>query len=207
MEVHHIKARADGGDDTLENAIPLCFDCHAIVRQYDPKHPKGVRFSEKELVQHRDTWYEQIKQDSQRGKEKKDQVEPVKILHEKDYQNIMLHKASSGKEIIYYLPDACGMFYGEETETLKEVKLIGDFLQYLKELLDFNEFLDDPSECMMIAFNLTERIKELDEAGFWVFVGKENCILTGGIGEPTAFPTLVVRIVRKENREIVKIEN
>lgn len=62
MEVHHIKAHADGGDDTLENAIPLCFDCHAIVRQYDPKHPKGVRFSEKELVQHRDAWYEHIKQ-------------------------------------------------------------------------------------------------------------------------------------------------
>lgn len=26
MEIHHIKAKADGGEDTFENAIPLCFD-------------------------------------------------------------------------------------------------------------------------------------------------------------------------------------
>ena len=29
MELHHIKARADGGEDIFQNAIPLCFDCHA----------------------------------------------------------------------------------------------------------------------------------------------------------------------------------
>lgn len=62
MEVHHIKAHADGGEDTFENAIPLCFDCHATVRQYDPKHPKGIKFTEKELIQHRDAWYEHIRQ-------------------------------------------------------------------------------------------------------------------------------------------------
>lgn len=58
MEVHHIKAHADGGNDTFDNAIPLCFDCHAEVRQYDSKHPKGIKFSEKELIQHRDNWYQ-----------------------------------------------------------------------------------------------------------------------------------------------------
>lgn len=42
MEIHHIKAKGDGGEDTFENAIPLCFDCNAIVRQYDPKHPKWL---------------------------------------------------------------------------------------------------------------------------------------------------------------------
>ena len=62
MEIHHIKAKADGGDDSFENAIPLCFDCHAEVRQYDSRHPKGIKFSEKELVLHRDNWYEKVKQ-------------------------------------------------------------------------------------------------------------------------------------------------
>lgn len=33
MEVYHIKPHADGGQDTFENAIPLCFDCHAEVGQ------------------------------------------------------------------------------------------------------------------------------------------------------------------------------
>lgn len=60
MEVHHIKAQADGGSDEFENAIPLCFDCHAEVRQYDPKHPKGIKFTEQELIQHKDNWYKKI---------------------------------------------------------------------------------------------------------------------------------------------------
>lgn len=64
MEVHHIKAQADGGSDEFENAIPLCFDCHAEVRQYDPKHPKGIKFTEQELIQHRDNWYKKIEASS-----------------------------------------------------------------------------------------------------------------------------------------------
>ena len=54
-------ARADGGEDTYENCIPLCFDCHAEVRAYDPKHPKGRRFTASELRGHRDRWYEKVR--------------------------------------------------------------------------------------------------------------------------------------------------
>lgn len=203
MEVHHIKAHADGGDDTFENAIPLCFDCHAEVRQYDPKHPKGIKFSEEELIQHRDAWYERVKRGEQNNKEKK--IEPIKIYHEKNYEKIMLHKVSNGKEIINYLSNAYGMSFDEETETLEEVKLIGDFLQYLKELLDFEDLWDEPSDRLMTTFNLTEYIKELDTAGFWVFMGKENCRLTGGVNMPEIIPKLIVRVVRKGNEEIIKV--
>lgn len=49
MEVHHIKAHADSGSDTFNNAIPLCFDCNAEVHQYDSKHPKGINFLKKNL--------------------------------------------------------------------------------------------------------------------------------------------------------------
>ena len=31
IECHHIIPHADGGDDTFDNCIPLCFDCHSIV--------------------------------------------------------------------------------------------------------------------------------------------------------------------------------
>ena len=95
MEVHHIKAKADGGPDTFENAIPLCFDCHAMVRQYDPKHPKGIKFSEKELIQHRDNWYAAVKEGSQKSEEEKS-VPSVKIYRQKNYQDISLRKISPG---------------------------------------------------------------------------------------------------------------
>ena len=81
MEIHHIKAKADGGDDSFGNAIPLCFDCHAEVRQYDPRHPKGIKFSEKELILHRDNWYKKIKQENQQDKVSK---EPMKMHHEQN---------------------------------------------------------------------------------------------------------------------------
>lgn len=61
IEVHHIREESEGGDNTADNAIPLCFDCHADMRSYDYKHPKGNKYSESELRRHRDNWYEKIK--------------------------------------------------------------------------------------------------------------------------------------------------
>lgn len=61
IELHHIKLLSEGGEDSPENCIPLCFDCHADMRSYDHKHPKGTRYSEKELRMHRDNWYEKAK--------------------------------------------------------------------------------------------------------------------------------------------------
>ena len=57
IELHHIKQAADGGEDTADNCIPLCFDCHAEVGSYNTRHPKGKKFTEKELRGHRDKSY------------------------------------------------------------------------------------------------------------------------------------------------------
>ena len=57
MELHHIKQAADGGEDTADNCIPLCLDCHAEVASYNTHHPKGRKFTEKELKGHRDKYY------------------------------------------------------------------------------------------------------------------------------------------------------
>lgn len=57
MECHHIRQAADGGDDSSDNCIPLCFDCHAEVGSYNPRHPKGSAYTESELRRHRDSWF------------------------------------------------------------------------------------------------------------------------------------------------------
>jgi hypothetical protein len=62
IELHHIKQEADGGENSFENCIPLCFDCHSDVKTYNPKHPKGRKYTEKELISHRNSWYEKVKQ-------------------------------------------------------------------------------------------------------------------------------------------------
>lgn len=57
MEIHHIIPRSQGGEDTEENGIPLCFDCHAEVQAYNPNHPKGRRFRPSELRRHKEQWF------------------------------------------------------------------------------------------------------------------------------------------------------
>ncbi len=59
MELHHIKQAADGGEDSIENCIPLCLNCHAEVKAYNPKHPKGRKYTETELKGHRDKYFAQ----------------------------------------------------------------------------------------------------------------------------------------------------
>jgi len=60
IEIHHIIQKADGGEDSFENAIPLCFDCHADMRSYDHNHPKGTKYTATELTRHRNNWYNKI---------------------------------------------------------------------------------------------------------------------------------------------------
>jgi len=57
MELHHIILKSEGGEETVENCIPLCFDCHADQKSYDHNHPKGTKYSRKELKGHREKWY------------------------------------------------------------------------------------------------------------------------------------------------------
>jgi hypothetical protein len=59
IEVHHIVAAADGGDDDEDNAIPLCFDCHAKVSHYDSTQPIGTRFKPEELKKRRNQIYDE----------------------------------------------------------------------------------------------------------------------------------------------------
>ena len=61
LEVHHIVPTSDGGTDDYDNAIALCFDCHADVGHYNPHHPRGNRFTPTELREHRRRLYRQIK--------------------------------------------------------------------------------------------------------------------------------------------------
>lgn len=193
MEIHHIKAKADGGSDDFENAIPLCFDCHAEVRQYDSKHPKGIKFTEKELIIHRDNWYKKMQH-----------YVPEEEEIKKQEENLFLHRASVGNDITQYLHGAYGISHNEQPETLEQAKLFGEFIQYLSDILDF-DFLDDPQESVMTTYNLTESIKELENEGFWVFVGKEDKKLSKSEGHLEEIPIFLVRIVKKDSNEIIKI--
>ena len=56
MELDHIIPRADNGPDTIENAIPVCFECHAEIHLYNDRHPRGRKFRPEELRAHKEQW-------------------------------------------------------------------------------------------------------------------------------------------------------
>lgn len=203
MEVHHIKARADGGSDTFENAIPLCFDCHAEVRQYDPKHPKGIKFSEKELIQHRDNWYK-IVQSGVQTTSKEEKTSPIRIHRQKDYQNINLEKVSSGQELLSFADGVYALEYSyDEPQSKEEATAVADMVQLLTYVMDYIDIYE-PNERVVFSYELNDSIKDLNKAGYWLFLAVENRTVTGGLEKPDLFPTLLVKIVRKDNPEIIK---
>jgi hypothetical protein len=57
LEVHHITPEAEGGTSDFENAIALCFDCHAWAGHYFAKHPKGSKYSPSHLRAAKKQWH------------------------------------------------------------------------------------------------------------------------------------------------------
>src|SRR5262245_36110936 len=58
IETDHIVPKAEGGPDTIDNAIPVCFECHAEIHSYNDKHPRGRKFRPEELRGHKEQWLE-----------------------------------------------------------------------------------------------------------------------------------------------------
>jgi hypothetical protein len=61
IELHHIVQQSEGGDDSFDNCMPLCFDCYGDMRSYDSAHPKGTKYTPSELRSHRDAWYAKVR--------------------------------------------------------------------------------------------------------------------------------------------------
>jgi len=56
IETDHIQPKSEGGSDDIENAIPVCFECHAEIHSYNDKHPRGRKYTPAELRLHRERW-------------------------------------------------------------------------------------------------------------------------------------------------------
>jgi len=55
IHLHHIHPRAEGGPDDIDNAIPVCLDCHAEI---ESRSNMGRHFSQVELHEHKRRWLE-----------------------------------------------------------------------------------------------------------------------------------------------------
>ena len=69
-EVHHILPQKDGGDDSVDNAAPLCPNCHADFGDNPQKR--------KIIGEMRDWWYETVKK--MYGKDATENMELIKKI-------------------------------------------------------------------------------------------------------------------------------
>lgn len=56
IETDHIIPVESGGGDDIDNAIPVCFECHAEIHSYNDQHPRGRKFLPDELRAHKEQW-------------------------------------------------------------------------------------------------------------------------------------------------------
>jgi hypothetical protein len=60
IEVDHMVPEAAGGSNDLDNAMPLCFDCHSSVHHYNLGHTRGTKYKTDELRARREQVYEEF---------------------------------------------------------------------------------------------------------------------------------------------------
>jgi hypothetical protein len=58
IELDHMTPKEQNGPDTIDNAIAVCFECHAEIHSYNDKHPRGRKFRPDELRKHKEQWLE-----------------------------------------------------------------------------------------------------------------------------------------------------
>lgn len=59
IEIAHIEPKKESKSWTIDNAIPVCYQCHGEMGRYDPNHPRGNIYKVNELKARREQIYEE----------------------------------------------------------------------------------------------------------------------------------------------------
>lgn len=91
IHLHHIHPRAEGGRDDIDNAIPVCLDCHAEI---ESRSNMGRHFSQAELREHKRRWFEICRDQPEviirSGRRSADTGPLEALLSELDYNRVLL---------------------------------------------------------------------------------------------------------------------
>lgn len=176
------------------------------MKQYNPRHPKGNKFSEAELIGHRDHWYELVQKGiGSANKAGEKPVEPITISKTPDSEPENLFRIETGKELLAFASNAAGMEYDyDEPSDEEELDLITNFCSEVQGLLDYDA-LFDAADNIRTAFSLSKEIRKIESHHFWVFCGSASRTVSGGIMPSAPFKVLIIRILRNDNPIIQKI--
>jgi hypothetical protein len=122
-------------------------------------------------------------------------------------ENVLPHleRLISGKEILN-LVEGTSMFQYDHDDLISEaeVELIGGFIQVVRDCGDVGPDLE-PIQKTRIGFDLTNSNQEIENAGFYVFGGKEIHRFEAGNEPPLPWPIAILSVRRKSNDRIVSL--
>jgi len=181
--------------DSYENLILLCRIHH---KQIDDQYTTYTAEILRKIKENHEKWVS-------RQLDKEPKISPEMRI-KRIPQNIpkYLHRITSGKEILNIVVGAhTYSFDHDELSSEEEVKIVGEFFDIVNDWGDISPELG-PGFRVEATYRLTNLIKELDDAGFWVFGSREKQILVVN-GQESSWSMSIVHVIRKTNSEILKI--
>jgi hypothetical protein len=132
-------------------------------------------------------------------------ITPIKIRRIEQNIPDYLIRLTNGREILNIVTGCdAGSLQNDELTTQEEVDLVGSFFQSIQDWCDLG--IDaDPSTRVRFEFDLTQAVKDLEEAGFSVFGAREIQRIEGGVGDSAPFPVSIIQVMRQTNPDIVSI--
>jgi hypothetical protein len=206
-ECHIISARGKGPRhdpsyeseelDSYENLVLLCRTDHKMVDD------QAATFTT-EILRQMKTTHEVWVSERLTDEEKQ---QPLRYRRVKENIPAFLFRVNTGKEVLDIVSNAMAYaFDHDELSSPEEVELVGGFLQAAQDWGDFSDELEAGGR-VQTTYDLTEALKELEEAGFFVFGGREVQLLEGGAqSSPSNWPIAILRILRKGNKEVIRFD-
>jgi hypothetical protein len=131
IEIDHIVPSSEEGPDTIDNAIPVCFECHAEIHSYNDKHPRGRKFRPEELNKHKEQWLEicRNRPDIFINAARNSDVGPLQaIIDELEFNSVVAQKHTANEQGCLFLEEQfhraiCEGVISTLNETLKQLIL------------------------------------------------------------------------------------
>lgn len=190
----HVEKGENFDYDDYSNLILLCRVHHKMIDD------QVNEYTEKKLVDYKKEHERWVNEKLDANK-----IKPIRIRRRNGQGNNFLMRVTSGRHLFNIVKDTCAFgFDNDDPENKTELELISELMQLGSDLGEMGDLLE-PAQIMRTSFDLTNLIKQLEEAGFWVFGKRENQIIEGGVLEPSNWPVAFVSVLRNTNSEIVSI--
>ncbi len=148
IELDHIIPRSEDGPDDIENAIPVCFECHAEIHSYNVDHPRGRRFRSDELKYHKEQWLKVCRENpgALLNAPRESVVGPLQaLIDELEYNQVLFDTHDRGHLGCTFMNDQFGRALNEGAIAVLQDDLKNSILTAYATLREINELISGAS--------------------------------------------------------------